>query len=414
MKIAHVMAGPLQTGAGLGALALARGLRAQGVRSDFVGRVTPLPDAEFPCHPPPLIERLAVGVRLRLEERLRVRRFGVPEVMFLPVSAGLAPHKHPVVRAADVVVVQWSHAATLGRGFWRWLERDGARVVFMLRDMWLFTGGCHFSGDCLGYRQGCPSCPVLGGVPQRVTADEVALKRRALFGAGAVVAISEGIARAARSSTVLRDRPVQVIPNAIDTAAFGRLDKAQARALLGLPQDRPVVAFGALNLSEPRKGAQVLQRIVAAMGEGAGVHWATFGSNPFPMPPGTTAFGRVDDRARLNAIYAAADVFLMPSLQESFGKVTAEALASGTPVIAFRDTPAEEILTDASGWLVPHGDAAAMQRALQAALALPRPALAAMGLAGHGDIRARFAPEVVAARHVALYRSVIASAAGRA
>ena len=63
--------------------------------------------------------------------------------------------------------------------------------------------------------------------------------------------------------------------------------------------------------------------------------------------------------AELARIYASADLFLFPSLTETFGNVTLEALASGTPVLAFDCAAATEVIEDGkNGWLVEAEDAA--------------------------------------------------------
>jgi glycosyltransferase involved in cell wall biosynthesis len=59
------------------------------------------------------------------------------------------------------------------------------------------------------------------------------------------------------------------------------------------------------------------------------------------------------DQQKLSQIYASADVFLFPSLTETFGNVTLEALSSGTPVLAFNCAAAAELLLhNVNGWLV--------------------------------------------------------------
>jgi glycosyltransferase involved in cell wall biosynthesis len=61
----------------------------------------------------------------------------------------------------------------------------------------------------------------------------------------------------------------------------------------------------------------------------------------------------------LAAHYASADLFLFPSLTETFGNVVSEALASGLPVVAFDHAAAGQLITDdRNGWRVPPGDAA--------------------------------------------------------
>lgn len=61
--------------------------------------------------------------------------------------------------------------------------------------------------------------------------------------------------------------------------------------------------------------------------------------------------------------YASADLFLFPSLTETFGNVTPEAMASGLPAVAFDYAAAAELCVDGeTGCLVPFGDAGAFVR----------------------------------------------------
>ncbi len=71
-------------------------------------------------------------------------------------------------------------------------------------------------------------------------------------------------------------------------------------------------------------------------------------------------FAGMQRQEALAAYYASADLFLFPSVTETFGNVTIEALASGLPVLAFDTAAAADwVRHAANGWLVPMGDEAA-------------------------------------------------------
>ncbi len=104
---------------------------------------------------------------------------------------------------------------------------------------------------------------------------------------------------------------------------------------------------------------------------------------------GVRFFGRVDDD-ELRRLYRSAAVFAMPSRQEGFGLVYAEALWHGLPCIASRDDAARGIVREGeTGWLVPYGDVDALVGALCEALEDPA-RTERMGEAGRQDARSRF------------------------
>ncbi len=408
MKVLHIMAGSVETGAGRGAMTLHKALQQLHVDSRLLGRFPRNLPEDFAGTRISSLQRVAVGVRNRLYLKTLHRNPSAPAVMFHPISHGHSPERHADHDWADIVHVQWSQAAMFGRSFWSGLKRRTKPVLFTLRDQWLFTGGCHFGGGCTGYERDCTPCPILRAPNQTVTARDLAYKAGTLADADCFVAISNRIAAEARRSTVLRDADIRLIPNAVDTCKFSPIDLRTARRQLGLPESGFVAATGALYLSDPRKGGAIMPRVMAALGSEPGLHWAVFGGDPYPLPDNATYFGRIDDDEKLNLLYAAADVFVMPSLQESFGKMTAEALAAGTPVVAFSGTPADEIIQPGvSGLLACHGsvDALAAQILLMKSLGTsPRQA---MGMAGRRDVLARYSPQTVAAAHLRLYEELL-------
>jgi glycosyltransferase involved in cell wall biosynthesis len=108
---------------------------------------------------------------------------------------------------------------------------------------------------------------------------------------------------------------------------------------------------------------------------------------------------------RLVETYAATDLFCLPSLQEGFGLVFLEAMATAKPVVACRGTAAEELIDDGvNGLLVPPGDEAALTQALRSLLVDPD-TMRRMGSNGPPRVTA-FEPVEVARRFLETVREL--------
>jgi glycosyltransferase involved in cell wall biosynthesis len=226
------------------------------------------------------------------------------------------------------------------------LRRFGRPIVWTLHDSWAFTGGCHVPNDCVRYRESCGRCPVLGSTREADLSRRVwARKRRAWSDLDlTLVAPSRWLADCARSSSLFRDARIEVIPNGLDLKRYKPVDRRFARDVLGLPQDRKLIVFGAKSGSEDRnKGLHLLAsalRILKDAGRDHGTELVVFGSTASTTlaRAGLKASyqGFLHDEVSLALLYAAADVFVAPSIQENLPYTVMEAMACGTPCVAFR------------------------------------------------------------------------------
>ncbi|HNM45132.1 glycosyltransferase, partial [Plasticicumulans sp.] len=163
-----------------------------------------------------------------------------------------------------------------------------------------------------------------------------------------------------------------VLGRGIDTARFdpARRDP-RLRAAWGAVDDAPVV-LGVGRLAPEKNWALVLQAWAAIRSAQPRARLVLAGEGPMraclrAALPEASFCGELPPE-QLAAIYASADLFLFPSLTETWGNVTAEAMASGLAVVAYRRAGAAELIRDGvSGALAEPGDAAGF---IGAALAL--------------------------------------------
>jgi len=236
----------------------------------------------------------------------------------------------------------------------RTLARLRQPVVWTLHDDWPLTGGCNLAGACRRFQEACGRCPQLGSSRERDLSRRVHNEKVRAWRTQEIIAVapSRWLAERAKSSRVFRDRRIEVIPNGIDTQRHRPLDKAQARAILGLPENLKIILFGAVKAtSDPNKGFSYLQgalQSLPALMLSQQVMLLVFGAEQpenEPVPGFATRYlGQLCDDVSLALAYSAADVVVVPSRQEAFGLVAAEAQACGTPAVAFDGTGLRDII----------------------------------------------------------------------
>lgn len=217
-------------------------------------------------------------------------------------------------------------------------------IVWTLHDNWAFTGGCHYIWDCEKYKSNCGACPQLGSSKENDLSRKVWLRKKKTFNKITnitIVAPSKWLAQCAKESSLLKNKNIVNIPNLLDTNLFKPFEKNSARDLWNLPKDKKFVLFGAVAATrDVRKGFKELTQALKQLKlRREDIELIVFGSSKPPNDPDfgfkSHYLGHLYDDISLVTLYNAADVVVVPSLQENLSNVIMESLSCGTPVVAF-------------------------------------------------------------------------------
>ena len=218
-------------------------------------------------------------------------------------------------------------------------------VVWTLHDSWAFTGGCYLPQDCTRYRQSCGQCPVLNSIRENDLSNRIwRRKLEAWRGIDlTVIAPSRWMAACAQTSSLFRNARIEVIPNGLDVSIYRPQDKRAARGILSLPPHKKLLLFGAKSATkDPNKGFHLLKEAVKEIPSTLPretMELVVFGNAEPAVLRGIGLkvhyLGCQHDDANLALIYAACDAMILPSRQENLPYVVMEAMACGTPCVAF-------------------------------------------------------------------------------
>ena len=306
---------------------------------------------------------------------------------------------------ADLVHLQW-----VGDNFLpvSELAKINAPLVWTLQDMWAISGGCHYAADCMRYREACGRCPQLAGSADGDLSAAVLHEKRSQWARKAmtIVCLSRWLADCAGKSALFMDRRIEVIGNLIDARVFKPLDMAMARQAFNLPADKKLILFGAIGgTSDRRKGFAYLHEALRGLTH-TDAALVIFGSDsPAELELDLPSFqvGALNDEVSLSLLYAACDVYVLPTLQEAFGNTLAEALASGTPCVTFDGSGAVDIVRQKrDGYVARLRDSADLLAGIQWTLDQDWSARQL-----HEELVARYGVAQVAGQYISLYQSLL-------
>ncbi|MCM1152111.1 MAG: glycosyltransferase [Muribaculum sp.] len=317
----------------------------------------------------PFIAAAAGSFRLKvpfLEERLKIfLKNGFNRRTLFKVdtaSDGVDISMHPWVKEADIICINWINQGLLSLKDIKILLEKGKKIVWTMHDMWPFTAICHHAGECSAYMlidkctgpayieksQDCRNCPLFGR-----HASPVYKKKKDLYATGKMhfVAVSHWLADKARSSALLYDQPLHVIPN-----PFPIKDSINHEVRKDNAPEEIKLLFGAARLDDPIKGLPVL---IGAL------HWikkyhpdiarqitlTTFGAvkdsdSIREIPVKTIHTGMIRGEENIRDLYTDSDILVSTSLYETLPGTLVEAQAYGAIPVSFNRGGQPDIVED--------------------------------------------------------------------
>lgn len=420
--VTHVSTYDTRGGAGIAATRLHLALRKAGAKSSQLVRFKAGTDPHTYVADALEMEAAddSIIAQVIQSEYIDKRRTPVSNTLFSLGYPGIDPTSHPILAHSDIVNLHWVNSFLSIESIGAVLAK-GIPVVWTLHDQHAFTGGCHYSAGCQRFTEGCSGCPQLvsdsrGLISARLR-DRIDLfsgARRPL-----IVTPSEWMRRCVLKSAVFRNAEVVTVANSVPLDKFTPGSRQDARRALGVNEAAQCILFGAENHSENRKGFAVL---MAALRTGLmdskveqklrQITILCFGEPAEElMQSGLHIFslGKIDDEARLRLAYVAADLFVLPSLEDNLPNTLLESLACGTPVLAFSVGGIPEAVQHGeTGWLVPEGNTDEFGHALVHLLGDPE-RLQVWSMAARVAAEKFFSPSVQAQKYLDIYGNFVRS-----
>jgi glycosyltransferase involved in cell wall biosynthesis len=293
-------------------------------------------------------------------EKSKEVRFG-----FSTALTGIDVLNHPLVQEADIIHLHWINFGFLSIDSLQKLFTLNKPIVWTLHDMWAFTGGCHHSGVCENYQNQCGNCTRYLKNPAKNDLSRSVLRKKNLAFTKKetkIVACSEWLANRAKKSSLFKNLSVQAIPNPIDIQLFKPLDRVSVRNKLGLLSDKKLILFVAAKVSVIWKGFSYFIEALNLMKDDKNTELIIMGEAEeeliSQLPFRTHALGRINDVNRIVEVYNAADVFVIPSIEENLPNTIMEALSCGIPSVGFETGGIPEMIEHRqTGYLAKYRDA---------------------------------------------------------
>jgi glycosyltransferase involved in cell wall biosynthesis len=238
--------------------------------------------------------------------------------------------------------------------FFEYLKSIEVKLIWTMHDCWAYTGHCsHYTYvKCNKWETHCNQCPQLNRYPKSLGLDNsfnnFIIKKDAFNGVKDLTIVTPSMwLKDQIKKSFLQTYPISVISNGIDLSIF-KPTISNFRKKYNLEYKK--IILGVASVWNERKGLDYFIEINSHLNENEVI--VLVGTKPNKLLEGIITINRTNDTRELAEIYSAADVFLNPTLEETFGMVNLESIACGTPVVTFDSGGSKEAIIEGLGTAV--------------------------------------------------------------
>jgi glycosyltransferase involved in cell wall biosynthesis len=333
MKVLHINQSDISGGAGIAGYRLHQGLLNRGIDSRLL-----VGNAQTKSDRVATVER-----QYRLENQFfRFSRY--LGLNYLNLISSFNIPKHKFYQEAEILNFHNLHT-----GYFNYLTipdlTENKPAIFTLHDMWSFTGHCAYSYDCDRWKSGCGKCAYLDTYPN-VQKDNTRLEwklKNWIYSRSnlTVVTPSKWLTEQVEQS-ILNRFPIHYIPYGIDTQAYQPLNRDVCRQILDIPAESKVLMFGAQDLTDSRKGGDLLLKTLEILPQSlkAEIVVLTMGKCNTKVLETlrlkTLSLGYLSSDRLKSVAYSATDLFVFPTRADNLPLVLQESMACATPMVSFK------------------------------------------------------------------------------
>lgn len=422
LKVVHINTYDGNGGAGRACLRLNKALLAENIDSKVIVHYKFGKNEKVGTFNKTAVQRAYTAATI-IFERILAKRLLKPlkRTPFSFTWFGRSVINHPDVQAADVIHLHWINHSFLNPAHLAELAQLNKPVVWTFHDSNAFTGGCHVRYTCDHYQRQCGYCPLLKKTDANDASHKIWLQKQEAYQQlyFNIIAPSSWMLNSVLLSSLMQDKPALQVPNTLETEVFKPADKIEAKKQLGLPTGKFIFLTGFMpSRKDLHKGTSYLLESLDLLKERLGVksdqiELVVFGNRNAKNVPDfgfkTSFLGTINDDAKLAQCYAAADAFLIPSLEDNLPYTVMESLACGTPVVAFTTGGIPDMVQhEQNGYMAEYKSAQSFADGMEWAIHYPDQV--ALQSRARQTVMDKFAEPVIAQKHINLYHQLLKKA----